>query len=358
MVRLKGGDPFLFGRGGEEAVHLGERGIGVEVLPGVTAGIAAPAAAGIPVTYRGLSSSVTFVTGHEDPTKGEPSVDWSAMAKLVHSAGTCCIYMGVGRLPAIAAALTAGGLTGDTPAAAVSWGTLPPPAERAGDADDAGRGDGARGRGGPGDRGDRCGRRNRRAGAQRVCQPPSAGSAGAGPPDAGAGVRAAGRAGGAGSRGDRGPDHPKSNPRPRKQLRAMDAALRDVASYDWLILTSVNGVAAVADRLAAMRLDARAIAGPRVAVVGEATAATLWDRLRCRAELLPEESNGPALARALIASHAMHGTRILMLRAAAANPDLPRLLTDAGAAVTDLAAYRTLPVQTLPAEGGRGDGAG
>jgi uroporphyrinogen III methyltransferase/synthase len=120
VVRLKGGDPLVFGRGSEEAQALAEAAVAFEIIPGVTAGIAAPAYAGIPVTHRGMSTSVTFVTGHEDPAKETTTVDWSALAR---SGGTIVLYMGVKTLPRIAAALTAGGMSPDTPAAAVQWGT-------------------------------------------------------------------------------------------------------------------------------------------------------------------------------------------------------------------------------------------
>ncbi len=120
VVRLKGGDPFVFGRGSEEAQALAEAGIEFEVVPGVTAGIAAPAYAGIPVTHRGLSTSVTFVTGHEDPGKDATTVDWSALAR---AGGTIVLYMGVKTLPRTVRALVAGGMPASTPAAAVQWGT-------------------------------------------------------------------------------------------------------------------------------------------------------------------------------------------------------------------------------------------
>jgi len=122
VVRLKGGDPFVFGRGSEEAQALASTGVRFEVVPGVTAGIAAPTYAGIPVTHRGLATSVTFVTGHEDPTKDATTVDWSALAR---AGGTIVLYMGVKTLPRTAAALIAGGMSADTPAAAVEWGTYP-----------------------------------------------------------------------------------------------------------------------------------------------------------------------------------------------------------------------------------------
>jgi uroporphyrin-III C-methyltransferase len=122
VVRLKGGDPFIFGRGGEEVEDLLAAGIPVEVVPGVTSGIAAPAYAGIPLTHRNYSSSVTFVTGHEMAGKYRPGVNWQAIA---HSAETIVIYMGVHNLDRIAHELIAAGLAGTTPVALVRWGTTP-----------------------------------------------------------------------------------------------------------------------------------------------------------------------------------------------------------------------------------------
>ena len=122
VVRLKGGDPFVFGRGGEEAEHLADEGIPFEVVPGVTSAIAGPAVAGIPVTHRDHASSVSFVTGHEDPTKDESAVNWDALAA---TGGTIVVLMGVGKLPAYAAALRDAGLDGDTPVALVERATWP-----------------------------------------------------------------------------------------------------------------------------------------------------------------------------------------------------------------------------------------
>lgn len=121
IVRLKGGDPFLFGRGGEEAAHLAARGIPVQVVPGVTAGIAAPAYAGIPITHRKAGSSVTFVTGHEEIDKLRPGVDWRGLAR---SSDGLVIYMGLHNLRRIAEELLAGGLAADTPAAVIQQGTV------------------------------------------------------------------------------------------------------------------------------------------------------------------------------------------------------------------------------------------
>jgi uroporphyrin-III C-methyltransferase len=121
IVRLKGGDPFLFGRGGEEAAHLAAHGVAVEVVPGVTAGIAAPAYCGIPVTHRSAGSSVTFVTGHEEIDKARPGVDWRGLAR---SSDGLVIYMGLHNLRRIAEELLAGGLVAATPAAVVQQGTV------------------------------------------------------------------------------------------------------------------------------------------------------------------------------------------------------------------------------------------
>ena len=122
VVRLKGGDPFVFGRGGEEAEHLADAGIPFEIVPGVTSAIAGPAVAGIPVTHREYTSSVSFVTGHEDPTKAESAVDWAALAA---TGGTIVVLMGVGKLPAYVAELLDAGLAADTPVALVERATWP-----------------------------------------------------------------------------------------------------------------------------------------------------------------------------------------------------------------------------------------
>ncbi|AFY90595.1 MAG: Uroporphyrinogen-III C-methyltransferase [Chroococcidiopsis cubana SAG 39.79] len=122
VVRLKGGDPFIFGRGGEEMEDLVAAGVSVEVVPGITSGIAAPAYAGIPLTHRDYSSSVTFVTGHEAAGKYRPKVNWAAVAQ---GSETIAIYMGVHNLPYIIEQLCEAGLSADTPVALVRWGTRP-----------------------------------------------------------------------------------------------------------------------------------------------------------------------------------------------------------------------------------------
>ncbi|MCF7805227.1 MAG: uroporphyrinogen-III C-methyltransferase [Candidatus Marinimicrobia bacterium] len=123
IVRLKGGDPFVFGRGGEEAVYLAAEGIPFEVIPGISSVLAAPAAAGIPLTHRNVASSFTVITGHEDPTKDCSALDWSAIAGNVKSGGTLVILMGVRRLEQNVRQLLANGLSGGTPAAVIEKAT-------------------------------------------------------------------------------------------------------------------------------------------------------------------------------------------------------------------------------------------
>jgi len=122
VVRLKGGDPFVFGRGGEEMVYLAERDVPFEVVPGISSAVAAPAAADIPVTHRDHASSVSFVTGHEDPTKEESAVDWQALAA---TGGTIVVLMGVGKLPDYTRALREAGMDSETPVALIEKGTRP-----------------------------------------------------------------------------------------------------------------------------------------------------------------------------------------------------------------------------------------
>jgi len=123
VVRLKGGDPFVFGRGGEEAEHLADAGVPFEIVPGVTSAIAGPGIAGIPVTHRTHSSSVTVLTGHEDPTKDESALRWQALAEMVRAGGTLVILMGVGKLPENVSVLKQHGLPNDTPVAMVERAT-------------------------------------------------------------------------------------------------------------------------------------------------------------------------------------------------------------------------------------------
>jgi uroporphyrinogen III methyltransferase/synthase len=124
VVRLKGGDPFVFGRGGEEALACYAAGVPFEIVPGVSSAIAVPAYAGVPVTHRLITSAFTVFSGHEDPSKGETSIDYTALAAAARL-GTLVLLMGVGHLPQITAQLVASGISRDTPALCVEWGTTP-----------------------------------------------------------------------------------------------------------------------------------------------------------------------------------------------------------------------------------------
>jgi len=346
VVRLKGGDPLLFGRGAEEAAHLARHGIPCEVIPGVTSGIAAPASAGIPVTHRDHASSVTFVTGHEQPGKRDSAVDYAALARLVTSGGTACFYMGVGRLAEIAQTLTAHGLDRDTPAAIVQWGTLP--RQRAARGTIATLADVVRREGidspaiivvgavaayddGGLDHFTQRPLFGRRVLVTRTRQQASVLRQKLA--DLGADVLEA----------------PTIELVPPGDWRAVDAAVRDVRGCDWLLLTSAHAVNALAERLAVLRLDARHLAGVKVAAIGDATAAALRQRLGIAADLVPTRFVGESLAGELIAKQDIAGRRVLLLRADIARPALPRLLTEAGAAVTEVVAYHTRMAASLPA---------
>jgi uroporphyrinogen III methyltransferase/synthase len=347
VVRLKGGDPYLFGRGAEEAAYLAQRGIACEIIPGITSGIAAPAAAGIPVTHRKLASTVTFVTGHEDPTKDDTAINYDALAQLVAAGGTACFYMGVARLPAITQSLTSHGLSPATPAAVVQWGTLP----------------------------------RQRSVRSTLADITTAVT------EAGISSPAIIVVGPVAAIDEPGLDYFTQRPlfgqrilitRTRQQasdlrlrLAALgadvleaatielvppadwtevDAALKQINQYDWLVLTSANAVEAVASRLQRLALDARHFAGVSVAAIGQATADALTQHLRITADLVPTRFVAESLAGELIAKHGVAGKRMLLLRADIARPALPKLLAEAGALVTELTAYETRRPDHLPDE--------
>lgn len=326
VVRLKGGDPFVFARGSEEAQALKAAGVPFEVVPGITSALAVPAYAGIPVTERFSSTSFTVVTGHEDPSSGDGSVDWDAVA---NTGGTLVVLMGVERWPLIAERLIRAGRSAETPAAAIHWGTRPE--QHTIRATIATLGDHAlkapsvivvggvaaknlswfegrplfgrrvvvtRARAQASELSDRL----RELGAEVVEAPTIAVTE---PDDRGA---------------------------------ALQAALADIGGYDWLVITSPNGVARTFDLIP----DARVLARVRVAAVGPGTAAALAER-RIVADLVPDRFVAEALVDAFPAAPSTGG-RVLLARAAAARDVLPDGLRSAGWEVHDVAAYRTVPV--------------
>jgi len=341
VVRLKGGDPFVFGRGGEECEALVAAEIEFEVVPGVTAAVAAPAYAGIPVTHRDWTSTFALVTGHEDPTKPESNVDFHALARI----GTVAFYMGVKQLAANTAKLVEAGLDPDTPAALIRWGTRPDQqtltgtvstlaeqAEAAGVKPPAmaviGQVVGLRDRLNWYERRPLFGRRivvtRTRQQASELTGRLTA---------LGADVIEA----------------PTIRIEPPDHFDAVDRALRRVNEYDWLVLTSVNGVDAMVDRMRTCGLDGRALAGLRVAAIGSATAHRLREAF-IEPEVVPETFTAEALAEGILKLGDVRGQRFLLLRADIARPTLRQALTQAGATCDDLAIYRTVPARELPPE--------
>jgi uroporphyrinogen III methyltransferase/synthase len=322
VVRLKGGDPFVFGRGGEEAQLLLAEGVGVEVVPGITAGIAATAYAGIPVTQRGMASAVAFVTGHEDPSKPESSVDWPALAAFP---GTLVFYMGMRSLPRIAQRLVEEGRPADEPVAVVARGTLPDQRTVTGTLADIAEVVREAGVGAPAITvvGPVAGLRAELAWLERrplsgrsivvTRARPQASGLAATLEELGARVTQA----------------------PAIGIHPVDVELPDLASYDLVCLTSVNGV----DRLFDLVRDARALAGPVIAAIGPGTA----DRLRGHgvvADVVPGRAVGEGLLEAL---SDLDVRRALVLRAREGRDVLPDGLRERGAEVDVVTLYETRP---------------
>ncbi len=333
VVRLKGGDPLVFGRGSEEAQALARAGVPFELVPGVTAGVAVPAYAGIPVTHRGVATSVTFVTGHENPDKPEAQTDWAALAR---SGGTIVLYMGVKTLPRIAAALVAGGRSPDTPAAAVQWGThaqqrtvtatLATLADAIAEA----------GLGAPVITviGDVVALREEIAWFDRL-------------PLFGrrivvtrASAQASGLRDALAAQGAEVLELPALRVEPLDHAPLM-AALRRIGEYRWLVLTSQNAVALLWEALRAAGLDARALGGVRLACVGRATSDALLAR-GLAADVVPERFVAEAVLEALAARDDVRGARMLYVAAEGARAVLPDGLRALGARVDVVAAYRTV----------------
>jgi uroporphyrinogen III methyltransferase/synthase len=325
VVRLKGGDPFVFGRGGEEAEACRAAGIPFEVVPGITSAIAAPAYAGIPVTHRGVSTSVTVVTGHEDPTKPGTDTDWNALAR---AGGTLVVLMGAGNVREIARELIEGGRAETTPVAAVRWGTRPeqhtvrgtlatiadlgveaPSAIVVGDvaALDLGWFE----------------RRplfGRRIVVTRAREQAST-------------LRTRLEELGA-----------EVIELPSIAIEPLDFELPALAQYAWVVFTSANGVDGFFERgLARAGLDARALGGVRIAAIGPGTSDALARR-GIRVDLVPDRFVAESLL-AAFPDPTEEGERVLIARAESARDVLPRGLTAAGFAVAVLGVYRTVPVE-------------
>ena len=325
VVRLKGGDPFVFGRGGEEALKLREAGVPFEVVPGVTAGVAASAYAGIPVTHRGLAGAVAFVTGHSREDAAGASLDWAALARFP---GTLVLYMGVAGLPEITAALIAAGRPGEEPAAVVQSGTLPTQRSVQGTLETIA--DVAR-------------LKDIRAPAITVIGQVAALAerlAWLSPrPLSGRSV-AVTRARAQSSELARRLEQLGASvvQAPVITVRPLQGAPLDPSPYDLICLTSPNGVAALFERLAAGGRDARSLAGARIAAIGPGTARALAGH-GIAADVVPERFVAESLVQALAEVPVQ---RALVARARQARDVLPDALRERGAEVDVLDLYETL----------------
>jgi uroporphyrinogen III methyltransferase / synthase len=327
VVRLKGGDPFVFGRGGEEAEALAAAGVPFEAVPGVTAGIAAPAYAGIPVTHRDAASAVAFVTGHEDPDKPESAVDWEALARFP---GTLVLYMGVRNLPLVTERLAAAGRDPTEAAAVVERGTAPGQRTVSGALSDIAERAAAAGVGPPAVTviGPVAALRDTIAWLERR---PLHG-------EVVAVTRARAQASGLAARlRELGADVVET---PAIRIEPRNVRLRRPDGYALVCLTSPNGVRLLFGVLHDIGLDARAFAGATFAAIGPGTAAEL-SRHGIRADVVPERSVAEALVEAL-ASVPVKGKRVLIARAAEARDLLPEALRDRGAEVDVVALYDTV----------------
>jgi uroporphyrinogen III methyltransferase/synthase len=339
VVRLKGGDPYVFGRGAEEAEYLSDQGIPFEVVPGVTAGVGATAYAGIPLTHRDEASAVAFVTGHNDPEGPDCRLDWSALARFP---GTLVVYMGYRHHAAICRSLARHGLDLNTPAALVERGTtaaqrvvaatLGNLAERASTAGIAAPALLVVG----------CvvGRRDRLSWFEHlplfgrrivVTRPTGDSEVSARDLEAlGAEVVLA----------------PTVEILPLNDPTPLDKAIDGLTRFDWLVFTSANGVRHFVDRLPARGLDLRALGHMRLAAIGPATAAAL-EALRLRADLLPDSYRSEALAESLAARAG--GKSILLARADRGRTVLIDELASV-ARVEQVAVYRNADAASLPEE--------
>jgi len=333
VVRLKGGDPFVFGRGAEEAEILAQAGIPFEIVPGITSAIAVPAYAGIPVTQRGVTSSFTVFTGHEDPTKEGSAIDYAA---LIQSRGTLVMLMGAGRLSKVVGELRANGAGPTMPVALVRWGTT--------------------------------GRQETLVGQlQNIeeltldIEPPVVAVFGdvvtyrqrlkwfEDRPLFGRRIvvtRTRQQAGALSARlrllGADVSELPTIKIIPPENLMEFGELVRDSFQYDWVVFTSPNGVTAFFDLFFKLYDDARALGNARIAAIGPGTAKRVKD-FHLAVDLQPEEAVAERLVEAFQQHESVENLKFLLVRAANARDVLPKRLTQMGAIVDEAIAYRTVP---------------
>lgn len=334
VARLKGGDPFIFGRGGEEALALVEAGVPFEVVPGISSGYGAPAYAGIPVTHRGITTDMAFVTGHEDPTKPESDINWEHLATAV---GTICFFMGIKNLPTISKRLIENGRDPKTPVALVRWGTTPRQEVLVGTVEDIAEKAKAANFKAPAITivGDVVSLREKlkwfeskelfgntvivtrsRTQASELTEKLEE-----------LGVEAL--------------EFPTIRTVEPESWDDADAAIARIEDYDWIVLTSVNAVDAFFDRLIAQGRDVRSVANAKFASVGPATS----ERLRARGinpDYVPSEYKAEGVAEGFVERGVGEGVRVLIPRAADARDVIPDTLRERGAEVDVAHVYRTV----------------
>ena len=335
VVRLKGGDPYVFGRGGEEAEELAAAGIPFEVVPGISSVFAGPNYAGIPLTHRDHCSSFTVITGHEDPTKEASSLDYTQLATLP---GTKIVLMGAERIGSIAQSLIAHGMDARTPVGMVRWGTTGRQQSIEGTlgtiADVAAKVEftapavtiiggvvGLRGKLNWFERRPLFGRRivvtRTREQASELTRQLL---------ELGAEVL----------------EIPTIKIVPPDDKHSLVEALEGIGEYDWVVFTSPNGVTAFFDCFFKAFEDVRALGNLRFAAVGPATAAKLKE-LHLRVDAMPEQYLASKVAAAVTAVESVENIRILLARAQVANAELSKTLENLGAIVDDVAFYKTVP---------------
>lgn len=333
VVRLKGGDPFVFGRGGEEAEALVEAGVSFEIVPGITSAIAAPSHAGIPLTHRRLASSFTVVTGSEDPTKPDTSVDWEVLAK---SGDTIVVLMGQSNLRSVADALTKYGRHPETPVALVQWGTEPYQRTLVSTLSDVADRAAITGIGAPAVTvvGDVVRLRetirwfdSRPLFGKRVLVTRTR-------------TQASALSDTLTQRGAQPLELPTIEIRPMDDYAKLDAALKNAIVYDWMIFSSANAVDAVFDRLNALQLDSRVLHSLKVATIGPATRRRLLSH-GIIADFMPASFVAEAAVSEL-GYLGMDGKRVLLPQAQIARDALRQGLVELGASVESIPVYRTV----------------
>jgi uroporphyrinogen III methyltransferase / synthase len=335
VVRLKGGDPFVFGRGAEEAQEIATAGIPFEIVPGITSAIAGPAYAGIPMTNRAHNSHVTFFTGHEDPAKTESAIDYAALAKL---GGTQVMLMGVEHLAAVTSEMLKHGVRGDLPVALVRWATTGQQETLTGTLSDIAQTAVAKSFEAPAvavfgevvllrDNLNWYEKRpllGKRIVVTRTRKQASVLSSK---------LRALGA-------------HvielPTIRIEPPSNLREFAELVQDAHIYDWIVFTSANGVDAFFDIFFKLYDDVREIGGVRIAAIGPATAQRVKD-FHLHVDLQPDEFVAEAVVREFKKQGSIENVRILVVRAEKARDVLPKELSAAGAIVDEAFAYRTVP---------------